>query len=270
MIDYGVDEKIWTIEELESNVNFDTVRCVECGELLGIKSAGARKHSEKHNKFYKYDQEKEKEIIKIRKEEAELKSNEVKISEDSKMELKNKLNELKKSTKHTKAIYLSIVVVFSTLLQMKIRENEHPCTVLFNGNTTNKKIIIDLFKKLQKIIYLNSFTPKSFVTHSARHSTKSLKEIDLLPKIRNKGMFTSSTDSIFLGNKPTVSDNIRMLDTVLEGNGYESHSAVHGMRGYTGNYNFVWLGTINQINKRVFEATSMMNNKPLFFKLDDI
>jgi hypothetical protein len=268
MINYGIDEKIWTIEELESNVDFDTVRCVECELLLGIKSGGVRDHSKKHDKFYKYDQEKENELVKIRKEEAEVKANEVEISEEGKVELKKKLDELKKSTEHKKIIYLSIVVGFSALLQMKISKNDHPCTVLFNGNATNKEIIINLFKKLSEVIHVDSFTPKSFVTHSARHSTKDLKYIDLLPKIHNKGMLTSNTDSIFLGNKPTVNDNIRMLDTVLEGNGYESHSAVHGTRGYAGNYNFVWLGTINQINKRVSEAINMMNNKPLFFKLD--
>jgi hypothetical protein len=49
-----------------------------------------------------------------------------------------------------------------------------------------------------------------------------------------------------------------------------SQTQVHGVRGYLGNYNFVWLGTINQFNKHIFEAISMMNNKPLFFKLDGI
>ena len=44
MIDYGENEKIWTIQELESVEDFDSVRCIECEALLGIKSSGALRH----------------------------------------------------------------------------------------------------------------------------------------------------------------------------------------------------------------------------------
>jgi|GEM_PF-4763427 len=270
MIDYGENEKIWTIEELELINDFDTVRCVQCESLLGLKSGGALKHSEIHNKFYKFDHEKEVKAKQIQKEEDRKREHEVIFTVENKIKLNQKLGEIKKeSDKYGCKTYLAIITGLSSLVQMKIHEEMKPHTVLFTGNATNKEIMINTFKKIPITVHVNSFTPKSFVTHSARHSTKSLRNIDLLPKIRNKGMFTSNADRIFLGNKPTVKDNIGMLDTVLEGNGYESHSAVHGVRGYTGNYNFVWLGTINPVNRHVYEVIGEMNNKPLFFKLDD-
>lgn len=263
------NEKIWTIQELEGIDPFDVV-CLQCKSVFGSKS-GAPDHSKIHNEFYKYDSKKEEELKKIKEKQAKLKEQEVILTEEYKIELKQKSDELKKETdKYGSKMYFAIVTGLSSLIQMKIQEERRPHTILFNGNSTNKEIITDSFKMIPDVIHVNSFTPKSFVTHSARHSTEKLKDIDLLPKIRNKGMFTSNADSIFLGNKPTVNNNITMFDTVLEGKGYESHSSVHAVRGYSGNHNFVWLGTINQINKRVFEAIRMMNNKPLFFKLDDI
>lgn len=261
---YGVDEKVWTIEELESKADFDTVRCAECkSPPLGLKSGGALAHSKTHNKFYKYDEKKEARLREIREKE-------VAITNDDQRRLKEKLDALKKeSDKYGSKVFSAIKVGLASAIQMRMDEETRPFTILFNGNTTNREIILNSFKKIPDNVYLNSFTPKSFVTHSARHSTRELKDIDLLPKIRNNVMITPNVDSVFSGNKPTVNDSITMLDVVLEGNGYESHSAVHGVRGYAEKCNFVWLGTINQISKRVFDAIVRMNNKPLFFKLDD-
>lgn len=263
MIDYGSDEKIWNMQELAIVENFDTVRCVKCGALCGLKSGSALAHSKFHNEFYKYDSEKEAKL-------KEIKEKEVVFTDENRKALKEKLELLKKETdKHESKIYFAIKIGLASAIQMKIDEETRPFTILFNGNITNKEIIMDSFKKMPDVFYVDSFTSKSFVTHSARHSTKNLKDIDLLPKIRNKVMLTSNVDSTFSGNKPTVNDNVRMLDIVLEGKGYESHSAVHGVRGYNGNYDFVWLGTINQINRRISDAIGIMNNKPLFFRLDD-
>jgi hypothetical protein len=256
-----IDEKIWTIQELELMEPFDVV-CLQCKLIFGSKS-GAPDHSKTHNKFYRYDQKNE---VRLR----EIKEKETIITDNDQIKLKEKLDTLKKeSDKYSTKIFLAIKVGLSSAIQMKISEETHPFTILFNGNITNREIILNSFKKIPDNVYLNSFTPKSFVSHSARHSTKDLKDIDLLPKINNNVLITPNVDSIFLGNKPTVNDSITMLDVVLEGNGYESHSAVHGVRGYVEKCNFVWLGTINQINKRIFDAIVRMNNKPLFFKLDD-
>jgi hypothetical protein len=263
MTGYDLDEKIWTIEELESVNEFDNVICVECGTLFGLKSGGAFTHSKTHNKFYKYDSEKERKA-------KEIKEKQVEFTEENQLELNEKLNSLKKEAeKNNPEIYLAIKIGLSSWAQIKIFEETKPFALFFNGDITSKEITVNSIKKIPDVFYIDSFTSKSFVTHSARHSTKQLRDIDLLPKIQNKVMLTSNVDNIFSGNKPTVNDNIQMIDTVLEGKGYESHSAVHGVRGYTGNRNFVWLGTINQINKRVFDAIGRMNNKPLFFRFDD-
>ena len=257
------NEKIWTIQELELVEDFDTVRCVKCESLFGIESGGALEHSKTHDKFYKYDLEKEAKA-------KEVKEKQVEFTEEKQVELNEKLTSLKREAeKYNSELYLAIKTALSSLAQIKISEETKPFALFFNGNITSKEITVNSIKNIPDIFYVDAFTSKSFVTHSARHSTKQLRDIDLLPKIQNKVMLTSNVDNIFSGNKPTVNDNIKMIDTVLEGKGYESHSAVHGVRGYTGNHNFVWLGTINQINKRVFDAIGGMNNKPLFFRFDD-
>lgn len=253
--------KIWTAQELASMEEF-SVRCADCNCLLNSES-GAMDHSKTHNKFYKYDSE-------LEKIWAQIERTGVRVTEEDGILLGKKLNEIKKhADKYGSKVFLAIKTGLASQLQMKISEKTHPFSIFFNGSNTNKEIVMNSIKTIPDNLYLNSFTPKSFVTHSARSSYRRLADIDLLPKIHNKLMITSSADVIFSGNKPTVNDNVGIIDVVLEGNGYESYSAVHGMRGYSGDYNFVWLSTINQIDKLIWNAIGRMNNKPLFFRLED-
>jgi len=265
MTEYTIcDEKTLTATELQQIEPCD-VRCVDCRNLFSSDSVAIKEHikNSNHNQFYKHDPEKE-------TKQAEIKRTEAIFTEKEQTLLLEKLNELKKQAdKHNPKMFLAIKTGLSAIMQMKIDEKTYPIALFYAGQLTNKEIIVNILRNLHDGYYLDSFTPKSFVSHSARSSSQSLVDIDLLPKICNKAMITSNVDAIFSGNKPTVNENIRIIDTVLNGNGYESHSAVHGKRGYRGDYNFVWLGTITEINNRIWSAQSAMNNKLYFFRLGD-
>ena len=283
LLDYFTNEKIWMVNELQQKKNL-VVRCCTCFSLYTSDNDALVQHCdlENHDKFIKNTPEVEQIITKLRDEEKELqKHEEEKETKRRKLEasrftlsdesekLSEKTVTLKSQLDNNPTLFLGIVTTLSASAQMSIEGVSHPFTIFFTGNATDKNFITKCFKNNSNFYYTNTFTAKSMVSHSPRIRTWKIRENDLLPKIRNKVLFSSNTDALFLGNKPTVTDNISLMDSVLDGNGYESHSAVFANRGYKGDYNFVWSGTITNLNDRLWSSIGMMNNKPLFFELNN-
>ena len=283
LLDYFPNEEIWTVNELQDIKNLD-VRCCTCFSLFTSDKDSIVQHCDlvNHGKFIKNTPEVEQIITKLRDEEKELqKHEEEKETKQRKLEanrfsildesekLRENIITLKSQLNNNSTLFLGIVTALSVSTQMSIEGVSHPFTIFFTGNATDKNFITKCFKDNSNFYYTNTFTPKSIVSHSPRIKTWKIGENDLLPKIRNKVLFSSNSDALFLGNKPTVTNNISIMDSVLDGNGYESHSAVFANRGYKGNYNFVWLGTITNLNDKFWSSIGMMNNKPLFFELNN-
>lgn len=283
LLDYFPNEKIWTVNELQQKKYLD-VRCCTCFSLYTSHKDALVEHYDlvNHGKFIKNTPEVEQIITKLRVEEKELQEREEKketkrrkleanrfsISDDS-QKLGEKHVTLKSQLNNNPTLFLGIITALSTSAQMRIEGVLHPFTIFYTGNATDKNFITKCFKDNSDFYYTNTFTPKSMVSHSPRIRNGKIREIDLLPKIRNKILFSSNADAVFLGNKPTVTDNISIMDSVLDGNGYESHSAVFSKRGYRGDYNFVWSGTITTLNDKFWSSIGVMNNKPLFFELNN-
>ncbi len=283
LLDYFPNEKIWDVNELQEKKNMD-VRCCTCFLLFTSDKDALVQHCDlvNHKKFIKNTPKVEQIINKLRTEKEEhqkqekeketkqrkLEANRFSISDESE-KLRENIIALKSQLNNNPTLFLGIITVLSASTQMRIEGILHPFTIFFTGNATDKNFITKCFKDNSNFYYTNTFTPKSMVSHSPRIKTWKIHENDLLPKIRNKVLFSSNTDALFLGNKPTVTDNITIMDSVLDGNGYESHSAVFSNRGYKGDYNFVWLGTITNLNNKFWSSIGMMNNKPLFFELNN-
>jgi len=283
LLDYFPNEKIWNVNELQHIKNLD-VRCCTCFLLFTSDKDSIVQHCDlsNHQKFIKNTPKVEQIITELRTEEEKLeKQKDKKETKQRKLEanrfsildesekLRENIITLKSQLNNNSTLFLGIVTILSVSMQMRIEGVQYPFTVFFTGNATDKNFITKCFKDNSNFYYTNTFTPKSIVSHSPRIKTWKIRENDLLPKIRNKVLFSSNSDALFLGNKPTVTDNITIMDSVLDGNGYESHSAVFADRGYKGNYNFVWLGTITNLNDKFWSSIGMMNNKPLFFELNN-
>ena len=283
ILDYFPNEKIWDVNELQHIKNLD-VRCCTCFSLFTSDKDSIVQHCDlvNHQKFIKNTPDVEQIINELRTEEEKLgKQEEEKETKQRKLEanrfdildesekLRENIITLKSQLTNNSTLFLGIITALSASTQMRIEGILYPFTIFFTGNATDKNFITKCFKDNSNFYYTNTFTPKSMVSHSPRIKTWKICENDLLPKIRNKVLFSSNSDALFLGNKPTVTDNITIMDSVLDGNGYESHSAVFANRGYKGNYNFVWLGTITNLNDKLWSSIGMMNNKPLFFELNN-
>lgn len=133
--------------------------------------------------------------------------------------------------------------------------------------TTALKCIDD--KRLDFVYYTDDFTPKAFVSHSAKKSKKELAKIDLLPRIKEKVFIVPELAPIFTQIKEALMQSIGRLTRILDGQGYISDSGAQGQRGYQGRFKFMWLAATTPMPYRVWEVMATLGTKMYFLHVPD-
>ncbi len=124
-------------------------------------------------------------------------------------------------------------------------------------------------KGLKKwVVRVDKFTPASFVTHASNVKKEKLKDIDLLPKIKDRCLITKELAPLFRGKETDLQDNFSILISVLDGKGYVSTSGVQGMRGYEGDISFSWLGATTPLSNQVHKIMAQLGTRLVFYNTD--
>ena len=126
---------------------------------------------------------------------------------------------------------------------------------------------IELFRNYSNVYYSDSFTPKSFVSHSTGVKKESLPEIDMLPRIKDKCLLAPELSPIFAKKDEVVMENLGILTRVLDGHGYQSDSGAHGRRGYSGEHMFTMIGAAVDIPHRVHKQLTNLGPKLFFLEI---
>lgn len=138
-------------------------------------------------------------------------------------------------------------------------------TLILTGNPSDEKTTDESFFYGFDLSYLSDdFTPKSFVSHAANVSEENRSKVDLLPKLKNKVLITPELAPLFEAPKDKLVESISILTRVLDGEGLSRDSGVHGHRGYTGQYQFVWLGATTPLRYNFWNVAGKIGNR-LFF-----
>ena len=155
-------------------------------------------------------------------------------------------------------------------------DNIFPPALIFSGASGSGKTLPISFlfpdddhKNLEKYIYRSDkFTPRSFVSHAANIKKNDLKNIDLLPRIKDKVFLTKELAPIFRGKKEEVQDTFSILISVLDGKGYISDSGSRGRRGYSEPIKFCWIGATTPLTNQVHELMSHLGTRLCFYSTD--
>jgi hypothetical protein len=130
-----------------------------------------------------------------------------------------------------------------------------------------KTLTIDLFRGFHFAFYSDSFSAKSFVSHNTSVKREQLKEIDLLPKIKNKLFLTPELSPTFSKRDDELTELLGIITRIADGRGYENDSGAQGHRGYTGDYMFTWLGAAVDIPRKVHKLLGTLGPKLYFYRL---
>jgi hypothetical protein len=153
--------------------------------------------------------------------------------------------------------------------------NIRDCTLPFAGiilgpPSSRKTVIIQLLKGRANTFHTHNFSPKSFVSHSTAVKREELKNIDLLPKIKNKLFLTPELVPIFSARDEDLLQMLSVLTSVLDGHGFESDTGAHGHRGYNEDIMFTWLGAVVEIPYKVHKQLSALGPKLYFYRLSKV
>lgn len=139
--------------------------------------------------------------------------------------------------------------------------------IVFAVPSSLKSQFFKLLRNLGYSYYTDKFTAKSFVSHSANVSKDKLQEIDMLPAIKDKILLTPDLSALFTGKDDDIREQFGLITRLLDGEGLETNSGVHGKRGYYGNYMFTWLGAAVDIPYKIYKFLSTIGFKIYFLRL---
>ncbi len=133
---------------------------------------------------------------------------------------------------------------------------------------SGKTITLNFFEGAQELVYTtDNFTPASFVSHATNVRREDLPKLDLLPRIRYRTLIVRDLAPVFGAKDDDLMKSLGVLTRVLDGEGLETDSGVHGKRGYKGDYLFMLLAGTTPISPRVFKIMGNLGSRLFFLSL---
>jgi predicted transcriptional regulator len=185
------------------------------------------------------------------------------------LELKKKLDDLKLTTNDNFSdLWDSVEFVLSVKNILHIKNCTLPFAGIILGSPSSSKTIgLELLRDKDNTFYTDSFSAKSFVSHSTSIKREDLVHVDLLPKIKNKIFLSPELSPTFSKKDDEVIEILGIFIRVLDGRGYESDTGAHGHRGYTGEFMFVWIGAAVDVPRKVHKYLAALGPKLYFYRV---
>jgi hypothetical protein len=174
---------------------------------------------------------------------------------------------------HGRELWLASKTAIAVVAAVSMDQRGNPLVVVFEGGSgKGKSFVINLLEPdrgatHERLFRLDSFTPKSFVSHAANRSKEALNEIDLLPKLKDKTLLVKELAPVFRGREDALRENFAMLTAVLDGKGLMSASGTHGTRGYEGRYVFNLVGGTTPIPPATDRIMSQLGNRMFRYEI---
>jgi 5S rRNA maturation endonuclease (ribonuclease M5)/predicted RNA-binding Zn-ribbon protein involved in translation (DUF1610 family) len=171
--------------------------------------------------------------------------------------------------KNFPALARTAEICLSVEAQLLLNDVVNPFALaLVDVPSSGKTITLNFFSEPKLLAYTtDNFTAASFVSHATNVRRDDLGNIDLLPRIRFKTLVVRELNSILGAKEDDLVKSLGILTRVLDGEGLETDSGVHGRRGYTGDYTFMLLAGTTPIQPRVFKVMGNFGSRLFFLSL---
>jgi len=141
--------------------------------------------------------------------------------------------------------------------------------VLVDDPASGKTIILNFFSEIEDLTYASDkFTPASFVSNSANVKKEELEDIDLLPRLRYKTFIIRDLATLFSKKEDDLTELLGILTRVLDGEGLNTDTGVHGSRQYVGEYLFMLLAASTPIKPKVWNIMGSLGARLFFLNLN--
>jgi len=165
-------------------------------------------------------------------------------------------------------IWPAVEAVGSVYSLLYIKDVTLPFALFLLGDPSSKKsTVLALFEGLNRVYKTDKFSPKSFVSQYGAMKKEDLLQVDLLPRIKNRLFITPELAPIFGATEDELRENMAIITRVMDGRGLLTDSGVHGQRGYSGDYNFMWAGAVVDIPYRAWKLMGNLGSRLYFFRV---
>ena len=160
-------------------------------------------------------------------------------------------------------------VGLAILAQILIKDITNPfAVVLVDVPSSGKTITINFFQDCEGLIYASDkFTPASFVSNATNVKKEKLKDIDLLPRLQYTMFLLRDLATLFSKRDDDLAELLGLLTRVLDGEGLNTDSGVHGQRKYEGEYLFMILAASTPIQPRVWNTMGSLGSRLFFLNM---
>jgi hypothetical protein len=157
----------------------------------------------------------------------------------------------------------------SVVAQLLLNDVTNPFALgLVDVPASGKTITLNFFHDVPELAYTtDNFTAAAFVSHASNVKREDLGKIDLLPRIRYRTLIVRDLGSVFGASDDDLIKSLGILTRVLDGEGLELDSGVHGKRGYRGNYMFNLLAGTTPLSPRTFKLMGNFGSRLFFLAL---
>lgn len=155
----------------------------------------------------------------------------------------------------------------SIITQLLIKDITNPFALVFvDVPAAGKTIAINFFSEIEGLTYAtDKFTPASFVSNAANVKKHKLKEIDLLPRIQYKMLLVRDMATVFSKRDDDLAESMGLLTRLLDGEGLNTESGVHGQRHYIGEYLFMMLAASTPLAPKVWRLMGNLGSRLFFY-----
>jgi hypothetical protein len=141
--------------------------------------------------------------------------------------------------------------------------------VLVDVPSAGKTIVLNFFAEIDGLTYASDkFSPASFVSNAANVKKSKLPEIDLLPRLRYKMLLIRDMATVFSKREDELNETLGTLTRVLDGEGLNTDTGVHGQRQYVGEYLFMVLAASTPIQPRVWKVMGNLGSRLFFLNMN--
>lgn len=167
-------------------------------------------------------------------------------------------------------LLFSAEIGLSTIAQVLINDVTNPfAVVLVDVPSAGKTITINFFAEIEGLTYAtDKFTPASFVSNAANVKKEKLKEVDLLPRLQYKMFLIRDLATLFSKRDDDLNECLGILTRVLDGEGFNTDSGIHGRRQYVGEYLFMLLAASTPISPRVWKMMGNLGSRLFFLNMN--
>jgi 5S rRNA maturation endonuclease (ribonuclease M5) len=160
-------------------------------------------------------------------------------------------------------------ICLSVEAQLLLNDVVNPFALaLVDVPASGKTITLNFFKNPEELAYTTDyFSAAAFVSHATNVRREELANVDLLPRIRFKTAIVRELNSILGAKEDDLIKSLGILTRVLDGEGLQTDSGVHGRRGYNGDYTFMLLAGTTPIQPRVFKVMGNFGSRLFFLSL---